>query len=222
MANDYVAIVPARGGSKGLPLKNIRPLLGKPLFQYAVDQGLRTTTRVVVSTDMHEILQSDQSESVCLHQRPDAFSQDGSTMDDVLRDVIASQGLQGSTLVLLQVTSPLRLDQDVEKAIKVYESGAFDLVQTVTPAERSILKWGMRDGDRFIPVAKPEYCFSNRQTLPEVFKSNGAVYVFDADWFMENGGLATDRIGLSEMPTERSHDIDTLEDFQRVEQLMKK
>lgn len=222
MANEYIAIVPARGGSKGLPLKNIRSLHGKPLFQYAVDQGLRTTSRVVVSTDMPEILQANQPEAVCLHQRPDAFAQDASTMDDVLRDVIEAQGLHGATLVLLQVTSPLRVDQDVENAINIYESGAFDLVQSVTPAERSVLKWGMRDGDRFVPVVKPEYCFSNRQSLPEVFKPNGAVYVFDADWFMENGGLATDRIGLSEMQTERSYDIDTLEDFQRVEQLMKK
>ncbi len=222
MSNEYVAIVPARGGSKGLALKNIRALAGKPLFQHAVDQGLRTVSRVVVSTDMHEILGSDQQDTVELYNRPSQFAQDTSTMDDVLRDVISAQNLTGKTLVLLQVTSPLRLDQDVLDAISVYETGHYDLVQTVTPAERSILKWGMRQGNTFIPVSKPEYCFSNRQSLPEVFKPNGAVYVFGADWFIANGGLATDRIGLCEMPNERSQDIDTLADFKAVEDHLKK
>ena len=222
MLSEYVAIVPARGGSKGLARKNILPLDEKPLFQYAVDQGLRTVSQVVVSTDMSEILISDQQDRVQLYERPSQFAQDASTMDDVLRDVISAQNLTGKTLVLLQVTSPLRLDQDVLDAISVYETGLYDLVQTVTPAEQSILKWGMRRGNTFIPVSKPEYCFSNRQSLPEVFKPNGAVYVFGADWFLSNGGLATDRIGMCEMPKERSHDIDTLADFETVEHMLKK
>lgn len=220
MTHEYVAIVPARGGSKGLAQKNTRLLNGKPLYQYAVDQGARTTSGVIVSTDMQEILMSSQPEGVTLYDRPAEFAQDTSPMDDVLRDAIVANSLQGKVIVLLQVTSPLRTDLDVQAALEVFETGQFDLVQTVTLAECSVLKWGMRQGDQFVPLVTPEYCFQNRQSLPEVFKPNGAVYVFSADWFLENNGLATDKIGLSEMPANRSLDIDTLEDFDRVSEIM--
>jgi CMP-N,N'-diacetyllegionaminic acid synthase len=73
--------------------------------------------------------------------------------------------------------------------------------------------------DRFVPVSRPEYCFTNRQSLPEVYRPNGAVYVFSADWFLINGGLATHSIGALVMPPEQSQDIDTEADFRLAEAL---
>ena len=76
------------------------------------------------------------------------------------------------------------------------------------------------EGGRFVPVSDPAYCFTNRQHLPQVMKPNGAVYVFDRDWFLQNGGFETDRIGGVVMPAERSFDIDTEVDFLRPEELL--
>lgn len=215
-----IAIVPVRGGSKGLPGKNIRPLAGKPLYRHAVDQGLEAGAEVLISTDIEEILAQDHGKGVSAIRRPAELAGDTVPMDPVL--IHALRGRGEAMVVLLQATSPLRRAGDIAAALEVYRTGRFDLVLSVTPTPASILKYGLREGDRFVPVAKPDYCFMNRQQLPAVFRPNGAVYVFDAGWLRANGGLATDRIGMVEMPADRSLDIDTLEDFERVEAVLRR
>jgi N-acylneuraminate cytidylyltransferase len=124
-------------------------------------------------------------------------------------------------IVLLQATSPLRTTTDIEECITLHDSGRFDLVKTVTPTDAGILKYGTMRDDQFVPVSDPAFCFTNRQQLPQVMKPNGAVYVFDRDWFVANGGFATDKIGAVVMPAERSFDIDSEDDFRRVEAMLK-
>ena len=77
------------------------------------------------------------------------------------------------------------------------------------------------DGGRFVPLSDPAHCFANRQSLPPVVKPNGAVYVFDADRMVATGSFVSERIGAIAMPPERSHDIDNLNDFERVEALLR-
>ena len=91
---------------------------------------------------------------------------------------------------------------------------------SVTTSDRGVLKWGTLVNDKFKPISEAKYCFSNRQLLPEVFKPNGAVYIFDAQWFVKNGGFVTDKIGALKMSFEDSHDIDTLDDFTLCEQII--
>jgi N-acylneuraminate cytidylyltransferase len=93
---------------------------------------------------------------------------------------------------------------------------------SVTDADRSVLKWGqvMNDG-RFVPLSKPEHCFANRQSLPPVYKPNGAVYAMDAQWFIEQKSFVSERIGTVVMPAERSFDIDNMNDFELCEALLK-
>lgn len=210
-----IAIVPVRGGSKGLPGKNVRPLGGVPLYRRAVDQGLAAGAQeVIVSTDIPEILAAPQPRTRLI-ARPEALAGDGVPMDPVLLHALRDAG--PALVVLLQATSPLRQVEDIRRGVDVWRQGGFDLVMSVTEAPSTILKYGLAEGDRFVPVARPEYCFMNRQQLPLVWRPNGAVYVFSADWFRQNGGLATDRIGMVPMPAERSMDIDTLADFERAE-----
>lgn len=214
-----VAIVPVRGGSKGLPGKNLKPLKGEPLWERAVGQGRAAgADQVVLTTDVAEILALDRPDLTMI-ERPAELARDDTPMAPVL--VHALERIEGpARVVLLQATSPLRAVADIEAAIALHAGGGFDLVKTVTPTNSGILKYGLMEGDRFVPVVDPAYCFLNRQALPPVMRPNGAVYVFDRDWFLGNGGFTTNRIGAVVMPEERSFDIDSAEDFARAEAML--
>lgn len=218
---DWTAVIPLRGGSKGLPGKNTRPLAGKPLYRHAVDLALSAgARRVMISTDIAEVLAASLPSAVQVLQRPAELCADDVPMAPVVLQVLQAGQVQGP-VVLLQATSPLRQVADVQAALEQLASGDFDLVMSVAQADRGVLKWGQLEADgRFQPLSRPEYCFANRQSLPPVFKPNGAVYAFQAAWFLNNRSFVSDRIGGIPMPAERSHDIDNLSDFERCEELL--
>lgn len=216
--SSFVAVIPARAGSKGSPGKNTRDFAGVPLWRRAAEQGLSAgADQVVVTTDIKSVIAGAFSPDIRVIPRPDELGGDSVPMAPVLMHALGDPSLAGATIVLLQPTSPLRSDGDIRAGLSLYETGAFDLVLSATETDRGVLKFGTRKGDRFAPLRQAEHCFSNRQSLPPVWKPNGAVYVFGRDWFVENGGFVSDRIGMIEMPPERSHDIDTDADFERTE-----
>lgn len=216
----WTAIVPVRAGSKGLPGKNIKLLNGMPLYMHAVTQALAAgAQRVIISTDIADILDTSHDQRVVLYRRPAELCLDTAPMAPVISDVITSAQIQGP-VVLLQATSPLRQAQDITQGLQAYMNAEHKLVMSVTPADKSILKSGFVSGDSYVPLTKAEHCFSNRQALPEVYKPNGAVYVFDAQWFLQNDGFATDQIGVVVMDKLRSLDVDTQADFDACEQIL--
>lgn len=213
----WTAVIPLRSGSKGLPGKNTRLLAGKPLYRHAVDLALAAgAQRVIVTTNIPEVLSAALPPGVQTVERPADLCGDAVPMAPVLVHALQSAGCEG-IVVLLQATSPLRQVADVQAALDVFGTGQHELVMSVTEADRGVLKWGRADGDRFVPLSDPAYCFSNRQSLPPVVRPNGAVYVFQAEWFLARGSFVSDRIGLVHMSAERSQDIDTLIDFERCE-----
>jgi N-acylneuraminate cytidylyltransferase len=217
----WTAVIPLRGGSKGLPGKNTRLLAGKPLYRHAVDLALAAgASRVLISTDIPEVLSADLPQTVQALQRPSELCGDTVPMAPVLVHALQTAQVKGP-VVLLQATSPLRQVADVQAALQRLASGAFDLVMSVTDAERSVLKWGQVQPDgRFVPLSSPEHCFANRQSLPPVYKPNGAVYAMHAPWFIEQQSFVSQRIGTVVMPPERSFDIDNVEDFERCAALL--
>lgn len=216
----WTAVIPLRAGSKGLPSKNIRPLAGKPLYRHAVDQALAAgAARVVITTDMPEVLWAELPTQVALVERPAELAGDNVPMAPVLQHALQTADVHG-TMVLLQATSPLRRPADIEAALGVFAGGYFELVMSVTEADRGVLKWGTLRGNRFQPLSDPAHCFANRQSLPAVVRPNGAIYVTDADAFVARGSFVSERIGVLQMPLERSQDIDSLEDFERCEALL--
>ncbi|MFQ3251763.1 MAG: CMP-N-acetylneuraminic acid synthetase [Loktanella salsilacus] len=223
MSVPLIALIPLRAGSKGLPGKNIRLLAGKPLYEHTVDQA-RTAGigHVVITTDIEELIGADLGRDVCVAPRPASLATDTTSMAEVLRHVLSVDIVGAATVVLLQATSPLRDPADIRRGIDLHLGRQFDLVMSVTRAESGVLKWGKADGDRFLPLSDPEHCFSNRAQLPPVYRPNGAVYVFDAEWFRRTGTLAEGDIGMIETPPERAHDIDSFVDFEVVKTLMKK
>ncbi|AOF85421.1 cytidylyltransferase family protein [Hydrogenophaga sp. RAC07] len=213
----WTAVIPLRAGSKGLPSKNIRPLAGKPLYRHAVDQALQAgASRVVITTDIPEVLWAELPTQVTLVERPPELAGDTVPMAPVLQHALHTADCHG-TVVLLQATSPLRLPSDIEAALAVFAGGYFELVMSVTSADRGVLKWGTLRGNRFQPLSDPAYCFANRQSLPPVVRPNGALYVLNAERFVASGSFVSERIGVVEMPAERSQDIDSLDDFERCE-----
>jgi CMP-N-acetylneuraminic acid synthetase len=213
----WTAVIPLRCGSKGLPGKNTRLLAGKPLYRYTVDLALAAgAQRVIVSTNIPEVLSATLPPGVQALERPADLCGDAVPMAPVLAHALQSVGCEGA-VVLLQATSPLRQVADVQAALDVFGTGQHELVLSVTQADRGVLKWGHAEGDRFVPLSDPAYCFSNRQSLPAVVRPNGAVYVVQAQWFLAHGGFVSERIGLVQMDAERSLDIDTLADFERCE-----
>ncbi len=216
----FTAIVPVRGGSKGLAGKNLRPLAGVPLWERAVRQGLEAgAARVVVTTNVREILGSEPPFGVEYLERPEDLAGDTTPMAPLVAHAIKTKGIEGP-VVLLQPTSPLRSVSDISEGLECFGNPSVDLVMSVTETDPGVLKYGTLEGGKFVPLSNPEFAFTNRQALPAVFRPNGAVYVFDASWFVGNGGFATERIGALVMPAERSHDIDTLADFEKVEAVL--
>lgn len=216
-----VAVIPIRGGSKGLPGKNLRPLLGIPLYQHAIGHARGAgAQQVVVTTDIDEVIGVDHGPDVVVHPRPNHLATDGTTMDPVLSDVLALPTFDGAVVVLLQATSPLRRPWQIVEAVTAFNRSDADLVMSVCEADRTVLKYGTVEGDRFVPLRSPDDTFQNRQALPRVLRPNGAIYVFDAEWFRGHGTLSTDSIGAYEMPPADSWDIDTAADFEHCKRIL--
>lgn len=216
-----VAVVPARAGSVGLPGKNTRLLGGRPLYWHslecAVDAGIG---RVVVTTDIDEILEAHLPKEVEAVRRPAGLASASATMAQVLDDLLATVLRGPATIVLLQPTSPLRTASDVQGALRLYASGRFDLVMSVCRTDAGFLKCGQLEDGRFLPVSSPAHCFANRQALPAMWRPNGAVYVFDAEDFRRTGGFPHARIGGYEMSAAASIDIDSEADCERCAAIM--
>ena len=193
----------------------------KKLFQITLDQALRCVGEVIISSDKN-LDEELKSYKVKQHQRSPELSADQSTMAELMLELIRKYELQNTTIVLLQPTSPLRRDEDISKCIETYKKKNFDLLFTVSSQDRAVLKSGFVQGNRFIPLEDPGFTFMNRQDLPELFRPNGAVYVFNGGWFEKNGGFSSTNMGVVEMPTENSWDIDSQEDFDKIVQIYKK
>ena len=193
----------------------------KKLFQITLDQALRCVGEVIISSDKN-LDEELKSYKVKQHQRSPELSADQSTMAELMLELIRKYELQNTTIVLLQPTSPLRRDEDISKCIETYKKKNFDLLFTVSSQDRAVLKSGFVQGNKFIPLEDPDFTFMNRQNLPQLFRPNGAVYVFNGGWFEKNGGFSSTNMGVVEMPTENSWDIDSQEDFDRIAQIYKK
>ncbi len=163
---------------------------------------------MVITTDIPEVLWAELPTQVTLVERPPELAGDTVPMAPVLQHALHTADCHG-TVVLLQATSPLRLPSDIEAALAVFAGGYFELVMSVTSADRGVLKWGTLRGNRFQPLSDPAHCFANRQSLPPVVRPNGALYVLNAERFVASGSFVSERIGVVEMPAERSQDIDS-------------
>ena len=180
---EVLGIIPARGGSKGIPRKNLAPLGGRPLIAYTCDaaRASRRLTRLVVSTDDEEIFDVARAlvpETPLL--RPRHLAADDTPMVDVLLDIVATlerrERYRPDAVVLLQPTSPFRRAEHVDAAVELLESSGADSVVTVivVPHQFSPSSLLRQEGHRLVPVADGELRL-RRQDKPRLFARNGPV-----------------------------------------------
>lgn len=226
---DFTAFIFARGGSKGLPGKNVRSLAGKPLIAWSIEQALAIPRiqRVIVSTDSVEIaaVAVDYGAQVPF-LRPAELAQDDSSewlaWRHALQYLRDSEGIMPAAMVSLPATAPLRSREDVERCLDEYEKGCFDVVVTVTEAHRSpYFNMVKLNSDRTASlVIPPAIGISRRQDAPEVFDMTTVAYVANSGFVMSHAGVFSGRVGAVMVPIERAVDIDTLFDFRLAEFLL--
>tara|TARA_B100000886_G_scaffold340036_1_gene307580 strand:+ start:7279 stop:7980 length:702 start_codon:yes stop_codon:yes gene_type:complete len=218
----FVSIIPIRSGSKGFPNKNIIPLKGIPLYKHSLFQSQRIIPKTLISTDIEMVLKERNQENIIVLRRPKQLCGDSIQMKEVLIDIFQKheKDLSESIIILLQVTSPLRQDKDIKNAIKMYQTGKYSMIMSVTETDSSILKCGFVDDSKFINLKNENYTFSNRQELPKIYKPNGAIYIFSTKDFMKEKNFPHNSIGAYFMPSEYSIDIDTKQDLNLIEEML--
>lgn len=222
------AFIFARGGSKGLPGKNIKPLAGKPLLQYSIDTALASDLieHVFVSTDDQAIAQVAIECGAILIERPAELATDQSPEWLSWRHAIEwATEHYGSFdgFVSLPATSPLRSQYDVEAAILKRQAETADICIAVTPASRSpyfnMVKY---DEAGFVElVNQPEGEVSRRQEAPKVFDITTVVYATTPQFVLNNYGLFSGKVVSIEVPKARAVDIDDIYDFRLAEAIIK-
>jgi N-acylneuraminate cytidylyltransferase len=218
-AKKVLAVIPARGGSKGLPGKNILPVQGRPLLAWTADAALaaRALDRIVVSSDSDAILAAARACGVEGVRRPAELATDtASTLDVILHVLEACPG--HDVVVVLQPTSPLRSAADIDAALDRFDASGAPSCVSVCEAEQSPY-WMYRLGDAQVlqPIVDGGLQATRRQDLPVVYVLNGAVYVADAAWLRTTRAFVAAGTVAHVMPVERSLDIDTAHDFERFE-----
>ncbi len=223
-----LAVIPARGGSKGIKKKNIRPLCGKPLLAYSVEVALECdyVDSVLVSTDSEEI-------AACARQygadvpflRPAELATDEAKTIDVLLHGIAELKRRGQIfdyLLLLQPTQPIRTSRQLAEAIeRIVDSGAASLVSVCPVEEHPILMRTLDQEGRLIPILAGGSTV-RRQDFPTVYKVNGSIYLNRIDEGLNEHTSLNDNEYPYIMSREDSVDIDTPDDFMKAEEIMKK
>lgn len=219
-----LCIIPARGGSKGLPKKNIKPLMGKPLIAWTIEQVLKSKyiDRVIVSTDDTAIARISKKHGADVpFMRPDKLATDKAKSIDVVFHAFQSIPEKYDYVALLQPTSPLRTADDINACIKSCMSKRVNSCVSVVESDKNP-HWMYsldRNGRmrRFIQTKKT---IDRRQDLPKVYALNGAIYVAQVDWLLNNKAFVTDETHAYIMPGERSVDIDSDLDFKFAEFLL--
>lgn len=218
-----IATICARGGSKGLPGKNLRPLAGRPLIVHSIEQALacRGLDGVYVSTDSEAIAAVARAAGAEVpYLRPAELASDEAgklpAVEHLVRH-LEGQGLRVARIVDLQPTSPLRLPADIEAALGVQE----ELVASVREAaDNPWFNLCERGADGLLRLCRGDGT-ARRQDAPPVFALNGSVYVWQRAALARaaQGGLWSVRVAAFAMPRWRSVDIDDLEDFEYAQWL---
>ena len=223
MMKNILVVIPARGGSKGLPRKNIKKLCGKPLIAYSIDvaRAITTDDNICISTDDIQIKRV--VEEYGLHIpfiRPTELATDTATTNDVLLHAVnfyRSQGKEYDIILLLQPTSPLRKVEEIKEAIDLYNQN-IDMVVSVTKSHAPAVLC-TEDNDGYIELVYNKNAGA-RQSVPTLYEFNGAIYVINVKSLMNKGlGNFTKRVKYV-MSKESSIDIDDIYDFLLVESIM--
>ncbi|MQP52067.1 MULTISPECIES: cytidylyltransferase domain-containing protein [unclassified Flavobacterium] len=219
-------IIPARGGSKGVPRKNIKLLNSIPLIHYTIKaaQQLFDNTLICVSTDDEEIKKvAEQTDLVVPFLRPNELASDNSGTYEVLLhaiDFYKKNGYEADTIILLQPTSPFRTSFHIEEALKLY-SNEIDMVVSVKETKSNPYYILFEENESGFLIKSKEATFTRRQDCPKVWEFNGAIYIINIASLKKNTIGEFKKVIKYEMDEFSSHDIDTLFDWDMAELIIK-
>ena len=219
-----IAIIPARGGSKGLPKKNIKEFCGKPLIAWSILQALQSEhiDSVWVTSDCDEILSVAESFGAQPIKRPYELSTDTASSESAWIHAInfAQEKVGEIALVLgMQATSPLREPSDIDKAFDTFFKGSFTSLFTSSEIEDYFI-W-KPEGDSMTGVNHDFENRKRRQNIESQFLENGSFYIFPPHLILENSNRLGGKIGTFVMDMHKKFQIDTYEDFKLCEAVMK-
>lgn len=225
-----LAVIIARGGSKGIPKKNIKKLGGRTLISYTIDAALnaRTLDKVIVSTDDRRIAKIAQDLGAEVpFMRPKYLAQDDTPAVPVVQHAVKIieklDSRRVNIVVLLQPTSPLRIANDIDKGVSKMLNTEADSVVGVCKLEYLCHPYLVKrlKGDRIYPYLKSKRTYDRRQAAPNLYRLNGALYVVKRDTLMKKGTFFGKDLRALIMDPIRSIDIDTKLDFKLAEFILK-
>jgi CMP-N-acetylneuraminic acid synthetase len=218
-----VAIIPARGGSKGIPRKNIKEFCGKPLITYIIETALNVEEldRVIVSTEDNEIAATAKKYGAEVpFIRPEALTKDETPTLPVLQHAVKylaeEENYKPDIVVLLYATSPLLRAERVSEAVKKLKEGGFDSVLSVVEDRGH---YWIVDADKYERLYPK--VLRNRQFTKPLFKETGAIYLCSRELLMEENTMVGGKIGFLKMEKDETIDIDEPLDFEIAEFFMK-
>ena len=221
---EILSIIPARGGSKGIPLKNIVKLNKKPLLYYSINGSLNSKLidKTIVSTDNQKISKYAKKLHAEVISRPKNLSGDHASIESVgihvLNYLSKNENYVPDTIIFLQNTSPLRTSHHIDEAIKFFKKNNYDSILSGFNSH----KFFWQKTNRFVkPINYSPGNRPNRQDFKNQFVENGAIYIIKYKIFMKTKVRLSGKIGLYEMPEQLSVDIDSIEDLKLANYFLK-
>jgi CMP-N,N'-diacetyllegionaminic acid synthase len=208
-----VAFIPARGGSKGVPQKNIKLLAGKPLIAWSIEQTLASDLidRVIVSTDCPDIASVAKKYGAEVpFLRPDSISDDKATTESAMLhccDYLEQRNELPELFLLVQATSPIRSENQFDNAINYFKNNNYDSLLTVSPSHR--FTWMNRPRRQDIKEEDQEYL------------ETGSFYITKTELLVKAENRLVGKVGMFETPEDESYEIDSLVDFKVCEEILK-
>lgn len=219
---NILSIIPARGGSKGIPLKNLKLVGGKPLLDYTVNASLSSKfiKRTYVSSDHDRIITRAQKLGAEIIYRPKKFATDTSTTESVITHCIEKLKKEGyipDIIVLLQNTSPLRNSKHIDEALNIFLKNKYDSLLSCYSSHYFIWKY---EKQKAIPINYNPKNRPRRQNFQNQFIENGAIYITKYSSYQKSKCRISGNIGLYEMSEKTSLDIDTMDDLRKADQIL--
>ena len=212
----YLVIVPARAGSKGIPFKNLLEIDGKSLIGHAITVAFDSNLNidVVLSSESDQILKEGLKYGARLHKRPEYLATDTATTISVVEDVLKDTKYIPDLVIVLQPTSPLRTKENVIEAVQLVKNNDCDSLVSVCETDNEILKAFHIDNTGYAKgIFTNEAPFMPRQSLPMIYKANGAIFIVKPSVIHTHKRLYGEKLITYIMSKETSLDIDSVEDL---------
>jgi len=221
METKIVAIIPARGGSKGLPRKNVLDLAGKPLIAHTIDAAIKSKVfdKVVVTTDDSEIKEVSLKYGAEVIDRPKELATDTASSIDVIDHalkVLVSNNYNATHFMLLQPTSPLRNAEHIKQAWNKYNEEHANSLVSVAKVGHPPQKMLVEIDGKIEPLTKWEDLTMPRQKLPKAYMPNGAIYICKVEEFLQSKNIFENPLSIFIMERESSVDIDSINDLDNI------